>query len=147
MSKLEKRINLFYNRYESKHSVYSIFAGDNIKDVHPFLTFIKNNRLIGLSSYMSSALSRKVLYITIGSHTVSIPFFYDGKMLTKEEIEALKAFVPRPYHRYESKNIKEIIYVWYLLQKFSPKEVFCILIGYIRNSLGHINLSANAFHD
>lgn len=147
MSKLQKRINLFYNRYESKLSVYSVFAGDNIKDVHPFLTFIKNNRLIGLSSYMSSAFSRKVLYITIGSHTVSIPFFYDGKMFTKEEIEALKAFVPRPYHRYESKNIKEMTYVWYLLQKFNPKETFCILIGYIRNGLGHINLSANTFHD
>lgn len=147
MNKLGKRINLFYNKYESKLSVYSVFAGDNIKDVHPFLTFIKNNRLIGLNSYPSSALNRKALYITIGSHTVSIPFSYDGKMLTKEEIEALKAFIPRPYHRYESKNIKEMIYVWYLLQKFSPKEVFCILIGYIRSSLGHVSLSANAFHD
>lgn len=147
MSKLEKRINLFRNRYESKLSVYSIFAGDNIKDVHPFLTFIKNNRLISLSSYMSSALSRKVLYITMGSHTVSIPFFYDGKMLTKEQIEGLKAFVPKPYHMYESKNIKEMIYVWHLLQKFSPKEVFCILIGHIREGLGRVSLSANAFHD
>lgn len=147
MNKLGKRINLFYNRYGNKLSVYSIFAGDNIKDVHPLLTFIKNNRLIGLNSYSSSALNRKVLYITIGSHTVSIPFSYDGKMLTKEEIEALKAFVPRPYHRYESKNIKEMIHVWYLLQKFSPKEVFCILIGFIREGLGRVSLSANAFHD
>lgn len=147
MNKLGKRINLFYNRCESKLSVYSIFAGDNIKDLHPFLTFIKNNRLIGLNSYMSSVLNRKVLYITMGSHIVSIPFFYDGKMLTKEEIERLKAFVLKPYHMYESKNIKEMIYVWHLLQKFSPKEIFCILIGYIRNSLGHISLSANAFHD
>lgn len=147
MNKLGKRINLFYNRYESKLSIYSIFAGDNIKDVHPFLTFIKNNRLIGLNSYMLSAFSREVLYITIGSHTVSIPFFYDGKMLTKEEIEALKAFIPRPYHRYESENIKEMIHVWYLLQKFSPKEVFCILIGSIREGLGRVSLSANAFHN
>lgn len=147
MNKLEKRINLFYNRYESKLSVYSIFAGDNIKDVHPFLTFIKNNRLIGLNSYPSSALNREALYITIWSHTVSIPFSYDGKMLTKEEIEGLKAFVPKPYHMYESKNIKEMIYVWHLLQKFSPKETFCILIGYIRNSLGRVSLSANAFHN
>lgn len=147
MNKLGKRINLFYNRYERKLSVYSIFAGDNIKDVHPFLTFIKNNRLIGLNSYPSSALNRKALYITIGSHAVSIPFSYDGKMLTKEEIEGLKAFVPKPYHMYESKNIKEMIYVWHLLQKFSPKEVFCILIGYIREGLGRVSLSANAFHN
>lgn len=147
MNKLGKRINLFYNRYESKLSVYSIFTGDNIKDVHPFLTFIKNNRLIGLNSYTSSALNRKALYIAIGSHTVSIPFFYDGKMLTKEEIEGLKAFVPRLYHMYESKNIKEMIYVWYLLQKFSPKGVFCILIGFIREGLGRASLRANAFHD
>lgn len=147
MNKLGKRINLFYNRYENKLPVYSIFAGDNIKDVHPFLTFIKNNRLVGLNSYHSSPLNRKALYIIIGSHTVPIPFSYDGKMLTKEEIEGLKAFIPRPYHRYESKNIKEMIHVWYLLQKFSPKEVFCILIGFIRDGLGRVSLSANAFHD
>ncbi len=145
LNKLQKRINLFYNGYESKISTYSIFAGDNAKDVHPFLTFIKNNCMAGLNSFMISAFNRKVLYVRLGAETISIPFFCDGTILTKEQIDGLKVFIPKPYNRHEIVNIKEMVYVWHLLQEFSHREVFDILVGYIRIGRSYINLRTNRF--